>query len=69
MRLNEIDPTNKDLKDLQLIQNKLVRFLNGKKISDQINTRTQLNNVNILSINQMNAQIKLLKAPPANPRT
>ena len=44
---------------LQKTQNKLLRFLNRKKISDKIHTKTLLKNVNMLSVNQTNAQIKL----------
>ena len=36
-------------------------FLNGKKISDKISTKVLLNNINMLSANQINAQIKLLE--------
>ena len=60
------DPTLQDIEAIQLIQNKLVRFLNGTKISDKINTRTLLKNVDMISVNQLNAQIKITEALKAN---
>ena len=44
---------------IQKTQNKLTRFLNNSKISDKISTKTLLKNINGLSVNQLNAQIKL----------
>ena len=44
---------------IQKIQNNLTRFLNNAKISDKISTKTLLKNINGLSVNQLNAQIKL----------
>ena len=44
---------------IQKTQNKLTRFLNNAKISDKISTKTLLKNINGLSVNQLNAQIKL----------
>ena len=61
VRSNQEDALNQDLATLQKVQNKLLRFLNGVKISDKINTSTLLANLNLLSVNQMNAQIKLLE--------
>ena len=45
--------------DIQIMQNKVLRLLNGTKISDKINTKVLLKNLNKLSVNQMNAQIKI----------
>ena len=42
-----------------MAQNKLLRFLNNTKISDQISTKSILDNLNMLSVNQINAQVKL----------
>ena len=55
----ESDPSNKELEDLQKCQNKLLRALNGSRISDQISNNSMLVKFKILSVNQMNAQIKL----------
>ena len=60
VRLNDSDPTNGLIDDIQLIQNKLVRLLNGKRIKDRISTKILLSKVGMLSVNQLNAQIKLL---------
>ena len=35
------------------------RFLNGTEFSDKINTKVLLTNINMLSANQVDAQIKL----------
>ena len=37
----------------------MVRILNGKRLLDKITTKTLLENVNMLSVNQMNDQIKI----------
>ena len=42
-----------------MAQNKLLRFLNNTKISDQISTKSILDNLNMLSVNHINAQVKL----------
>ena len=59
VRWIESDPSNKELEDLQKCQNKLLRALNGSRISDQISNNSMLVKFKILSVNQMNAQIKL----------
>ena len=48
-----------DLKEIQLVQNELLCLLNGSKIKDKISTESMLVKFNVLSVNQMNAQIKL----------
>ena len=50
---------NKELESLQKCLNKLLRALNGTKVSDQISTRSLLVKFKLLSVNQMNAQVKL----------
>ena len=45
----------------QLIQNKLLRTLNGTKIKDKVSTVSLLTKFAMLSVNQLNAQIKLLE--------
>ena len=47
------------LDDLQKTQNKLFRLLNNTQICDKINTVTIANNLKMISVNQINAQIKL----------
>ena len=58
VRTTNGDPTNGGLDSIQLVQNKLVWFLNGKTLKDQIPTKILLANLNMLSVNQLNAKIK-----------
>ena len=44
---------------LQKSQNKLLRFLYKSRISDKIITKSMLEKHNMLSVNQINAQIKI----------
>ena len=55
------DVVHGDLDSIQKVQNKMVRMLNGKTLADKINTKVILRNVNMLSVNQLNAQIKILE--------
>ena len=59
VRWKESDPTIQIMEALQKCQNKLLRALNGSRVSDQISTKTLLSKFKILSVNQMNAQTKL----------
>ena len=52
VRLSDQDPQNAELESIQLMQNKLVRFLKGKTIADRICTESLLSKANILSVNQ-----------------
>ena len=47
------------MKEVQKTQNKLLRFLNKSRIADKINTGSILEKLKMLSVNQLNAQIKL----------
>ena len=47
------------LGSIQKTQNKLLRFLNNSTLKDKISTKSMLEKHNMLSINQLNAQIKL----------
>ena len=49
------------MKVLQKTQNKALRFLNNTKIKDKLNTKKILGNLNMLSVNQLNTQIKLIE--------
>ena len=60
VRTVSTDPLSKELEDIQLVQNKLVRLLNGKSLSDKVRTSLLLENINMCSINQIHAQLKLL---------
>ena len=59
VRWHSTDPANQDLDALQKCQNKMLRALNGSRIKDQISTKSMLLKFKIISVNQMNAQIKL----------
>ena len=59
IRWNVSDPTTKLMKDLQVSQNKMLRLLNNTRISDKISTMSLLEKFNMMSVNQINAQIKL----------
>ena len=57
--VTESDPTNGLLAKLQITQNKMARFLNNTKISDKISNKEIYHKQNLLSVNQLNGQIKL----------
>ena len=59
VRLSDEDPTNGLLSKLQVTQNKMARFLNNSKISDKISNKEIFSKSNMLSVNQLNCQIKL----------
>ena len=62
VRLLDLDETQSWLKKTQLMHNKLTRLLNGTNITDKIATKQILKNLNMISVNQLNAQIKLTEA-------
>ena len=66
VRREKSDTLSGDLDAIQKIQNKLVRCLNGTKISDKKSTRSLLQNIDMLSVNQLNASIKLTELWKAN---
>ena len=47
------------LDSLQIAQNKYARFIHGSNLMDRINTKVIFKETNLLSVNQINAQIKL----------
>ena len=47
VRFESQDPVNGDLKDIQIVQNKMMRSLLGKKISDKVHTEDLLKTTNI----------------------
>ena len=59
VRLQDSDPTNKDFDSIQKVQNKLVRMLTNTKLLDMISTESLLQKTNMLSVNQLNCQIKI----------
>ena len=61
VRMSEEDPTNGELKAIQVVQNNLLRMLNRSKIKDKVSIDFMLKKFNMMSVNQLNAQIKLLE--------
>ena len=59
IRWNEEDVRTQEFKDIQKNQNKLLRYLNNTRVSDKVSTKSILEKFDILSINQLNASIKL----------
>ena len=59
VRLTETEYTQGDLREIQLVQNKLARALNNAKLSDHRSTKSLLANLDMSSVNQLNAQIKI----------
>ena len=59
VRVSPNDPLQGYLDSIQKIQNKLVRLLNNVSLSDRQPTKALLNKIEILSVNQLNASIKL----------
>ena len=59
VRLTEDQPTHYLVTEAQKAQNNLLRTLCNKKLADRENIKKMLNNQNMLSVNQLSAQIKL----------
>ena len=59
VRWNESDPLQAEMLAIQKVQNKMIRLLNGASLMDKISTKALLTNVKMLSVNQLNAQIKI----------
>ena len=59
VRTNPQDPVNVNMEKLQVTQNKLARVLENVQLKDRTPTVTLLNNQQMLSVNQISAQIKL----------
>ena len=57
----KIEPKSECMKALQLTQNRLLRALNNSRVKDKISTSSLLEKFDILSVNQLAAQIKFLE--------
>ena len=55
------DPETADFRAIQLVQNNLLRTLNGTLIKDKVSISFMLNKFNMLSTNQLNASVKVLE--------
>ena len=62
IRWSDQDSKQGDLQEIQALHNKMLRLLNGSTIEDKVSTKSLLANLNLLSVNQMNAQIKIAEA-------
>ena len=61
VRTSTEDMVCAEFKALQLVQNNLLRTLNGSKIKDMVSISTMLDKFGLLSANQLNASVKLLE--------
>ena len=61
VRMKNEDPECGDFKAIQLVQNKLLRLLNGTTVKDRVSTASLLTKFGIMSVNQLNAKVKLLE--------
>ena len=61
VRTSNNDTECRELRAIQLVQNKLLRSLNNTKLSDRVSTASLLEKFNMLTVNQINAQAKLLE--------
>ena len=59
VRTKDSDPENEEFKSIQLVQNNLMRALNGTKVKDMISISSLLSKFGMLSVNQLNPQVKL----------
>ncbi len=59
VRTENSDAVKKLVSEVQKAQNRLLRILERKRISDKVPIREMLDNQNMLSVNQLAAQIKL----------
>ena len=53
------DTKSTAMKSLQQTQNRMLRAINNSKIKDRVSVTSMLNKFNLLSVNQLTAQIKL----------
>ena len=60
-RTRREDAVCADLWAIQLVQNKLLRLLNKTQVKDGISTVSMLEKFGMLSVNQLNVQVKLME--------
>ena len=59
VRTSSSDSESAEFRAIQIIQNNLLRSLNGSKIKDMVSISSLLKKYNMLSVNQLNAKVKL----------
>ena len=57
--INDEEKRTASLKALQLTQNRMLRAINGSKVRDRVSVKSMLAKFDLLSVNQLAAQIKL----------
>ena len=57
--LKEEESRSASMKSLQLTQNRMLRAINGSKTKDRVSVSSMLQKFELLSVNQLSAQIKL----------
>ena len=62
VRMTGEDSEGAEFKAVQLVQNNLLRTLNGTKTKDQVSILSMLTKFKMQSVNQLNANVKLLEA-------
>ena len=60
-RTKREDAVCADLWAIQLVQNKLLRLLNKTQVKDGVSTASMLKKFEMLSVNQLNVQVKLME--------
>ena len=61
VQLNSDDSKSALIKSLQLTQNRLLRSLNQTRIADKVSIKKMLEKFELLSVNQLAAEIKLIE--------
>ena len=61
VRIDDQDSSSNLLNKIQVTQNKFMRFMGNRSLLDKIPTKTLFEDTNLLSVNQLNAQCKLLE--------
>ena len=61
VRISTEDPVGAEFRAIQLVQNNLLRTLNGTKIKDMVSISSMLDKFSMQSVNQLNAGVKLLE--------
>ena len=59
VRLSDSDPSNTDFDNIQKDQNKRLRMFTNTKLLDMVSTVSLLKQRNMMSVNQINGQIKI----------
>ena len=61
VRMVKEDPVGADFHAIQMVQNNLLRTLDGSLVKDKVSIESMLNKFGMMSANQINASVKLLE--------